>query len=317
MRRLSIRALMALSGLALLLLYLSAAVVGYRLLLVIWAQRPDPMRVALYFVVVTVVVGVVSYRFGTAGLLTELDAAELTDVDAPWLHRQVELMCAELEIGRPTLYLARMDAPNALALGTTHGGAVVLDYGLFQLLTVEELEAVIAHELAHLESNDGLVQTVGYTAVRTASGLLYLALLPVGFLVGGIARALALLRGDHPGPFFAHLNAVRFRLIALVVVLLSGLTLALRAHSRRREFAADDRAVELTGNPIALARALVKIERATTPGWGLLSPLYIHGDEEGSLSRLLATHPPMRDRVERLLDRADSLSGTRRRHRRS
>ena len=317
MRRLSIRALMALSGVSLLLLYLTAAVVGYRVLLVVWAQRPDPVRVALYFVVATVVFGVVSYRLGTAGLLGELDATELTDVDAPWLHRQVELMCAELEIDRPTLYLARMDAPNALALGTTHSGAIVLDYRLFRLLTVDELEAVIAHELAHLEFNDGLVQTVGYTAVRTASGLLYLVLLPFGLLVGGVVRVLALLRGQPPRPFFAHLNAVRFRLIAFVVVLLSGLTLALRAHSRRREFAADDRAVELTGKPIALARALAKIERATTPGWGVLSPLYIHGDEEGSLSRLLATHPPIRDRVERLLDRADARGSRRRRHRRA
>ena len=317
MRRLSIRALMALSGVALLLLYLSAALVGYRVLGVLWAHRPNPIRVVLYFVIVTVVVGVVSYRLGTAGLLAELEAAELTDDDAPWLHRRIERMCAELGIDPPTLYLARMDAPNALALGAPHGGAVVLDDGLFRLLTVEELEAVIAHELAHLEFNDGLIQTVGYTAVRTVSGLLYLALLPFGLLVGGIARALALLRGAPPRPLFAHFNAVRFRLMALVVVLLFGLTLVLRAHSRRREFAADDRAVEVTGNPIALARALVKIERATTPGWGLLSPLYIHGDEEGSLSRLLATHPPMRDRVERLLDRAETNARIRRRHRRA
>nr|WP_281280708.1 M48 family metalloprotease [Natronomonas salsuginis] len=89
-----------------------------------------------------------------------------------------------------------------------------------------------------------------------------------------------------------------------VVILLFALTLALRAHSRRRECAADDRPVDATADLRALARALVKVQRAATPGRGIRSSLYVHGDEEGMLSRLLATHPPVAERIERLIGRA-------------
>lgn len=86
-----------------------------------------------------------------------------------------------------------------------------------------------------------------------------------------------------------------------VAVVFLVLTLVIRAHSRHREFAADDRAAEVTGRPLALARALTKIDRVSDPDWGLLSPLYTHGDEDNGLGRLFSTHPTTDDRVERLL----------------
>lgn len=305
MGRLRLRFLMALTGVTLLVVYLLAALAGYQLLAVVWQYRPDPVRAVAYFVVATLVIGYLSYRLGTTALLSELDTRELTEADAPWLYARIDAIRENITVGDVTVYAARMDAPNALALGTAGGGALVLDYGLFKILTAEELEAVVAHELAHLESRDGLLQTLGYTLVRTVGGVLYLALLPVGLLVGGILRALAWLRGETPRPFSVHLAVVQFRVIQFVILLLFAVTLALRAHSRRREFAADDRAVEATGKPIALARALVKIERAASPAWGTLSPLYIHGDEGGLLTRLLATHPRMEARIERLVRKAN------------
>ena len=305
MGRLRLRFLMALTGVTLLVVYLLAALAGYQLLAVVWQYRPDPVRAVAYFVVATLVIGYLSYRLGTTALLSELDTRELTEADAPWLYARIDAIRENITVGDVTVYAARMDAPNALALGTAGGGALVLDYGLFKILTAEELEAVVAHELAHLESRDGLLQTLGYTLVRTVGGVLYLALLPVGLLVGGILRALAWLRGETPRPFSVHLAVVQFRVIQFVILLLFAVTLVLRAHSRRREFAADDRAVEATGKPITLARALVKIERAASPAWGTLSPLYIHGDEGGLLTRLLATHPRMEARIERLVRKAN------------
>jgi heat shock protein HtpX len=62
----------------------------------------------------------------------------------------------------------------------------------------------------------------------------------------------------------------------------------------------------VTGRPLALARALRKIERAGQPGGGLLSPLYVHAEEEDPLTRLLSTHPPMDARVERLVELAET-----------
>ena len=90
-----------------------------------------------------------------------------------------------------------------------------------------------------------------------------------------------------------------------VTLLAIALTVLIRAHSRRREYAADDRAVEITGNPRALARALHKIDRASERQRGLLSTLYVQGDDEGLWTRLLSTHPPMDDRIERLLEQTD------------
>lgn len=313
MRRLSLRVLMALTGLSLLVLYASVAAVGYQLFASVFERRPSLFRVAAYFLLITLTVGYLSYRFGTDGLLRDLDAVEITPADAPGLYSRLERIASTFDVRDVRLYAARMDAPNALALGTARGGAIVLDVGLFRLLTTPELETIVAHELAHLEGRDGLVQTIGYTAVRTAGGVCYLLLLPIGLLVGGLFRAFSWLRGERPRPFLEHFAIVQWRVAQVVVLALFAVTLLLRAHSRRREYAADDRAIEATGNPIALARALTKIQRASMPGWGLLSPLYVHGDEEGLLTRLLATHPPMNERIQRLIRRANEMNASRRR----
>ena len=306
---------MAFTGLSLLSLYALVAIASYQLLATVFEHRPNPARIVGYFVLLTMFVGYVSYRLGTAGLLDDLDAVEITRQDAPGLHARLDRLASAFDVRDVTLYAARMDAPNALAVGTARGGAVVLDTGLFRLLSVTELEAIVAHELAHLEGRDGLIQTIGYTAVRTIGGICYLLLLPVGLLVGGMLRGLSWLRGKPPRPFLEHLALVQWRSAQLVIVALFALTVLLRAHSRRREYAADDRAIEVMGDPIVLARALVKIQRASLSGWGLLSPLYVHGDEEGLLTRLLATHPPMDERIERLIRKANDGVGGRNRRR--
>lgn len=298
---------MAITGLSLLALYGSVAALSYRLFVSAFGVRPSLIRIAAYFLLITLTVAYLSYRLGTAGLLRDLDAVEITPVEAPRLYARLERILPAFDVRDVTLYVARMDAPNALAIGAARGGAVVLDIGLFRLLTASELDTIVAHELAHLEGRDGLIQTIGYTAVRSAGGVCYLLLLPLGLLMGGLFRALSWLRGDRPRPFSEHLALVQWRVAQVVVIGLFAVTIAMRAHSRRREYAADDRAIEATGNPVALARALAKIERASLPGWGLLSPLYVHGDEEGLLTRLLATHPSMDERIERLVRRADEM----------
>ncbi len=315
MGRLLLRLLMAASGLSLLGLYGLVAIASYGFLVSVFPDRPDPIRLAVYFSLVTLTVGYLSYRLGTAGLLRDLDAVELTPEGAPGLYARLDRIAPAFDVEGVTLYAARMEAPNALAIGTARGGAVVLEVSLFRLLTPSELETIIAHELSHLEGRDGLIQTLGYTAVRTAGGVCYLVLLPIGVLVGGLFRAVSLLRGRSPRPFLEHLAVVQWRVAQVVIVALFAVTLLSRAHSRRREYAADDRAVEATGNPIALARALVKIQRASTPGWGSLAPLYVYGDQEGLLTRLLATHPPMDERIRRLIRRANEPNAGRRRRR--
>jgi heat shock protein HtpX len=211
-----------------------------------------------------------------------------------------------MAVGRPALYVATMQAPNALALGSRGRGAVVLDRSLFRLLDQTELRAIVAHELAHLESRDSLVQTLALGLFRTLFGIVLLALFPVSLLLTGVARGVAWAAGRPRGWEENPVTRLRQAVGRVLLGVFVAVTLLVRAHSRRREFAADDRAVEVTGDPLALARALQKIERASSPEWSLLSPLYVHDDEDDDRwTRLLSTHPPVDERVDRLVARAE------------
>lgn len=296
---------MAVVGLVILVLYAMAAFVVYRGLLYLWAQRPDPATAIAVVLCLALALGYLSYRAGLVALRQELDPTELPRARAPHLYERVEAIAAAMDIEPPTLAVGRIGTPNALALGGPRDGLVVVDPSLFRLLDERQLEAILAHEFAHLENRDGLVKTLGSSVVRTVTGIATLALLPVIILAVGVARALAYLQGDSPREITRAASEAYAYATAGVVVLLFVFTLALRAYSRRRELAADDRAVAVTGQPIALASALTRIDRAARPPEGLLSDLVIHGDEEGTLTRLLATHPPMEDRIERLVERGE------------
>lgn len=289
---------------SLLVFYLSAAYVGYLAARVLWVDRADLATVAVGVAVGTLLFAALSYRFGTAGLLASLNAVELPRGRAPEIHRRLDRLAERMGVARPDLYVVRLSAPNALAVGGAGSGAVVLDRSLFGLLTADEIETIVAHELAHLESHDSLVQTLAYSAVRTVVSVLVVAFAPVVVVLAGVARGVAWLVG-RPGDWAANpVGRLRIRLGQAVTLLFVALTALVFAHSRRREFAADDRAADVTGNPVALARALVKIERASNPRWRLHAPLYVHTDERTALARLLSTHPAMEDRIERLVERA-------------
>jgi heat shock protein HtpX len=214
-----------------------------------------------------------------------------------------------MDATRPRLLVARMAAPNAMALGGIRDGAIVLDRSLLGLLTADELETLLAHELAHLQSRDSLVQTIAFSAGQSLVWVVVALALPFVLVGAGLRRALDWLGGRPPARPFSPVAEFRHRVGQVVMLGFVALTLLLLAHSRRREFAADDRAADVTGKPLALARALRKIERETEPRWAMTTPLYVHGDEEGRLTRLLSTHPAMDERVERLVERADRERG--------
>ncbi|MEF8856955.1 MAG: M48 family metalloprotease [Haloplanus sp.] len=302
MRRPGSSLLFAVVAVVTLLVYAALAFATYRALLFLWAQRPDPVTTVVVVVGLTLGMGYASYRIGTARIRYALDAVELPRREIPELYRRVDALADRVGVERPRLLVASLQGPNALALGGARDGDVVIDGSLFRLLTAVELEAIIAHELAHLKRRDSLVKTLGYSLVRTATGIVWLALLPVALLVGGVARAIALLSGDDPAAIRRTIRTADAMVTSLVAVCLFLLTAAVQAYSRHREYAADERAARVT-DPLALARALEKIDRATTPS-GLLSTLVIHGDEEGPITDLLASHLPMADRIERLRQRA-------------
>jgi heat shock protein HtpX len=291
-------------GLSLLAGYGLAAWAVYSVLVWVWASRPPLGTTVAIVAATTLVLGYLSYQYGTSQLLASVDAADLPRERAPELYRRADRLAAEMRIETPRLLVADMAVPNALALGSPADGTVVLDRALFRLLSTAELEGILAHEFAHLESRDSLIQTLAYSGLRTLVGIVTVLLSPALLFLTGLARGVAWIRGRPTR--WAEGTIGQFRLLIGngVVVLLFVFTLAIRAHSRRRELAADDRAVSVTGDPMALARALAKIDRVRDPNWSLLSPLYTRGDEDGTLGEVLSTHPAIDERIDRLRERA-------------
>lgn len=306
-----LRVVMVLVGVFVFAAYALAAYGGYLLVTWLVASRPGLPGTLAILGGFTLLAAYLSYRFGTARLLAGLDAAELPRTRAPEVYRRLDRLCLEMDVATPPLLVADLGTPNALSLGGPRTGVIVLDRRLLSLLTIDELEGIVAHELAHMERYDTFVQTLAVSLLRTLVGLVTLVLFPLVVLLDGVDRGMAWIRG-RPARRNVGLAAWARRGVgAFVGLLLGAVTLLVLAHSRRREYAADERAAEVTGNPVALARALSKIHRATSPGWGLRSLLYIHGDrsEEETLRRYLSTHPPVDERIDRLVEMASPPAG--------
>jgi heat shock protein HtpX len=299
-----VRLLMAVVGLVVLSGYAAAAYLSYALLRLLLSGGPSPAVLVAYVLLLGAVIGYVSYRAGTRQLLAELDARPLSRAQSPRLYRRLDDLAARMGVETPDVMLARLSTPNAFAIGGPTSGRIVVDERLFRLLSARELEAILAHELAHLASYDGLVKTLAYSLLRTVAGMLMLALLPLTLLIRGLASGFAWFRGRPAGWAETTPGRLHRGVELFVATGLFALTLPLLAYSRRREYAADGRAVDVTGHPAALARALRKIERASQSPWDLLSTLYLSGDDEGPLTRMLSTHPATDDRIKRLRERA-------------
>ena len=218
-------------------------------------------------------------------------AREVTPEEAPELHGMIDRLCALADMPKPRVGIADMSVPNAFATGRSPDRAVVcVTTGILQTLETHELEAVLAHELSHVAHRDELVMTVASSA-GIAAGLMMR-----GAQYGAMGRS----RNNSALP--AVLVAI---LVSLVVYAVS--FVLLRLLSRYRELSADRAGAYLTLKPSALATALQKIsgEAALTPRDDLrsnpASALCIVPALRGAgLGGLLATHPPLQQRLEQL-----------------
>jgi heat shock protein HtpX len=295
---------MAFVGAALLCLYVGAALLVLWVLSTVWTGGLHPFVLVVGVVVFGAVLAYLGYRYGTRRLLSNLDAVELPPPRAPELYRRLDGLCREMGLQRPRVLVTRLGTPNAFAV-SGRGGVIVLDQYLLSLLETDELEALLAHELAHLENRDALVGTMAYGTLRSLVGLAFVVAFPLLLFVTGFAKAIGWLRGRPTEWERTVPGRVRGRIEGAVAVAASAVTLLSFAHSRRREYAADDRAAEVTGQPLALARGLAKIHRASGAPWDLLSILRVTGrDDEGQLRELLSTHPPIDERIDRLVESA-------------
>jgi heat shock protein HtpX len=232
--------------------------------------------------------------------LYSMGAREVDPDEYPELHRAVERLSQQADLPKPKVAVADSRVPNAFATGRSQkSAAVCVTTGIMNTLDQEELEGVIAHELAHVKNRDVMVMTI-------ASFLSTIAFLIVrwGWLfAGGRDRG-----GQQAAPVIVAILA------SLVVWIVS--FLLIRALSRYREFAADRGAAVITGKPSALATALMKIDSGMekVPKDDLRSQsemnaffiIPIRGDWIG---RLFSTHPATEKRIDRLRDLERELEG--------
>jgi heat shock protein HtpX len=247
------------------------------------------------FVIALVFAGVMnfaSYWWSDRIVLRMYGAREVSESEAPELFRVVADLAARARMPMPRVYIVPEQTPNAFATGRNPDhAAVAVTEGILQLLDRQELQAVLAHELGHVRNRDTLISTVAATLAGALSMLANMAMWSAVF--GGASDD-----EDEGGGFGGGLIGIIIAPIAAGLIQM--------AISRSREFLADETGAELSGNPIALARALGKIEAWSqrvplTAGSPATAHLFIINPFKGAeIAQLFSTHPSTAARVERL-----------------
>ncbi len=241
-----------------------------------------------------------SYWYSDTIVLKMYKARELSPSDAPALHHMVEELAARAGIPKPRVCIIPEQAPNAFATGRDpEHGVVAVTEGIMHMLTPEELRGVIAHEIGHIANRDILIQTV---AGVLASAIVSIANMMQFAAIFGMGRS-----DDEEGGGGNMLSGLLLAFLAPVAA-----SLIQMAISRSREYLADDTGAHISGDPMALAGALLKLQsysqqipmrngNASTEQMFIVSPLF-----GGGMSKLFSTHPPIEERVARLQNMARS-----------
>ncbi|MFB6072248.1 MAG: M48 family metallopeptidase [Halobacterium sp.] len=252
-----------------------------------------------------VLVGV-QYKIGKWAALRSVGAEDMDEQQYAQIHQFVERVCREKDMPKPSLKIANMGVPNAFAVGRRGNGTVVVSRELIQLLDRDELEGVVAHELAHIDNRDVVTMQLGQG---------------IASVVGIVAQYVVLFTGDNDlADFFLAIvvgNLVQFFVMLFVLAI-----------SRYREYVADADAKEVINGGEPLARALEKISegnkqaaqqrqqaarggrarggrgrRSRSSDGGVdqqVSALCISSPDTSALQKLVSTHPPMEKRIQRL-----------------
>ena len=233
-----------------------------------------------------------SYWFSDKIVLMMYRAIEVTEAQAPRLYSLVSRVASQAQLPMPKVYIIPGDTPNAFATGRDpNHAAVAATEGITRLLSDDELEAVIAHEFAHIKHRDILTGTIAATMVGTITFVARMAGWSMMFMGGGG-------RGRRDSNGIGELALLILAPIAAVMIQL--------AISRSREFAADAGSAAFTGRPLSLANALKKLEKGVeqipmqnaSPASAhmfIVNPL-----RAGGVMKLFSTHPPIEERIAAL-----------------
>jgi len=260
-------------------------------LILVWAGSAiggrQGMTVALIF---ALIMNFFAYWFSDKIVLSMYGAKQVSETEAPELYGIVRRLTQKAGMPMSKIYIIDADQPNAFATGRNpKHAAVAVTTGIMRILTHEELQGVIGHELAHVSHRDILISTIAATVAGAISYLAQMA--QWAMIFGG--------RGDDDdggNPIAALVMMIVGPIAALIIQM---------AISRSREFAADESGARLAGNPRYLAGALRKLNQASqkipmnanpaTSHMFIVNPL-----SGGGLLKLFSTHPPIEERIARL-----------------
>lgn len=234
-----------------------------------------------------------AYWFSDKLALAMSKAQEVSYVQAPELHNIVGRLAQRAELPKPKIYMISSQTPNAFATGRNPShSAVAVTQGLLSILNKEELEGVLAHELAHIKNRDILISSI---AAVMAGAISYLASMAQWAMIFGGFRG-----SDDRG------NNIFSSIIMMIIAPLAAALIQM-AISRSREYVADATGARICGRPRALANALRRLEEynhrvpmnvnPATAQMYIVNPL-----SGGSIAGLFSTHPPIKERIQRLIN---------------
>lgn len=236
----------------------------------------------------------IAYFFSDRIALASMRAQEIRREDLPWLFDMVERLAQHAGLPPPRVYVCPQPAPNAFATGRNpQNSAVAVSEGMLRMFPRNEIEGVLAHELAHVKHRDVLITTIA----AVMAGIISYAGYMLMFFGGGSRNS----EGHSP---LAAVGALVSIILAPIAALLIQMAI-----SRQREYAADSYGGDLCGDPNKLANALVRLQAAneqiptqTNPAF---HSMYIIAPLSGqALAGLFSTHPPTEKRIALLRQQA-------------
>ena len=257
---------------------------------------------ALMALVIAGLLNFAIYFWSAKLALASAKAKPVTESELPNVYSIVRSLTQRENMPMPQIYVIESPQPNAFATGRNPShAAVAVTRGIVQMMDNTELEGVLAHEISHVRNRDILISSIAATVAAALSFLVR-----ISFWTGGSGSR------DRNNPLAGIVG-----LLSIILAPLAAMVIQM-AISRSREYEADHSGAEITGSPLALARALAKLEDGTSKIPMEVSPstaqLFIadplkafgrSGRSGGSgLSRMFSTHPPISDRIARLEDMA-------------
>ena len=246
-----------------------------------------------FFLILAFVLNFIAYWYSDRIVLAIYGAKEIAKDKNPKLHEIVENLAREAGIPKPRVYLINNPTPNAFATGRSpKHSAIAVTSGLLDSLEWDEIEGVIAHEIAHIKARDTLTSTVAATIAGAIAYIAHIAWY---------------------GMLFEDRRRGNILLLPLVILAPLAATLVQLAISRTREFKADENGSLFSKKPLSLASALEKISKfvARNPMRGNAATAHlfiVNPFKADSFSKLFSTHPPVEERIKRLRELAKKIS---------